>query len=135
MFKHGFASFTRSRFQTDFTEEFLFREFQAAPLLLGCGWQVGHTIVKTGNGDLAALVVNKRNHPRQSPDRVHRRSTIETGVKIEGRAFHCDLLMHHAAQARGNGGGFRVPHVGVANEGHIAFEFSRIGFEKWHQRR
>ena len=125
--------FARQRFQTNAGQQFLFRKLKRCPLLFGGFGQRRHAFVKSGDGDFAILIVKCGDHRTQRLDRVARRATVKAGVQIQRRACHLHLLMHQPAQARGDGRGLVVPHIGVADEGDVTGQFILMGLEERHE--
>ena len=61
------------------------------------------------------------------------RRAVEARMQVAVGGVDEDLLGAEAAQAGGDGGGFLVPHVGVADHGDIGAQFVRRGIEEARQ--
>ena len=89
---------------------------QASPLLR---IEVGHAIVKAGDGDPAVGVVQPGDHGAERVDWVVHRAAIAAGMEIAGRAGHLDLQVRDTAQAIDDGGGLFVDDLPVRDDGDV----------------
>ena len=67
---------------------------------------------------------------RKNVDRVLRRATVIAGMQVPARGVDGDFITRHTAQGRGDGGGMRVPHIGVAHQRDIRLQLFRRLFKK-----
>ena len=70
---------------------------------------------------------------RQNVGGVARRPAKIARVQVLVGGMNGDLEGRHSAQARGDAGGLRVPHVGVADERDVGPQIVRMGIEEARQ--
>ena len=135
LLQRALALFARRHRQADFPQELPVGEFELLPLHLDLLGKIADAFVEAGDGDLAVLVVKLRQQSRQDADGIGGGSAIGARMQIDARAGDGDLVLDHAAQARGDRRRLLVPHIGVAHECRIAAEFAPILLKKGNEAR
>ena len=125
------ALLSRRDGEADVAEEARLVEAEAVPGGGEVAADLGDVVVEAGKGDAALGVVQVRDDAAQQVGGVQGHAAVEAGMKVPRGGEKVDLGIGHAAEARGDGGGGRVPHVGVADDdGAGVPQFRRVGFEE-----
>ena len=79
----------------------------------------GRALEEAGDGDVAGVVVEARDHPAQRHDRVGHQAAPHAGVDAVAEGAHLDVGAHQAAQRGGQRRLADVPVAGVGDHDHV----------------
>ena len=99
-------------------------------MLLQAFRQFRHAIIKARQRHAALVIVKISQDLRQNTVRVRRRHAIKAGMQIAIGGVDDHFLTAKAAQHGHNGGGLRIPHIGIANQADIRLQFFLIGLKE-----
>ena len=99
-------------------------------MLLQAFRQFRHAIIKARQRHAALVIVKISQDLRQNPVRIGRRHTIEAGMQITIRGVDDHFLTAKPTEHGHNGGGLRVPHIGIANQADICLQFFFVGLKE-----
>ena len=116
--------------QANDAKELLGREAKRSPLLLQAFGQFRHAIIKAGQGDAALIIVKISQDLRQNAVRIGRCHAIEARMQITIRGVDDHFLTAQPAQHGDNGGGLRVPHIGIADQADIRLQLFLVGVKE-----
>ncbi len=92
-----------------------------------------HFVVKTGHGDAAFFVAQRRQHLAERHRRVLHAAAINARMQIGLGPAHGDFHRRHAAQGVRERGMFFGRHSGIRHHHGIAFQLALFLAEKFHQ--
>ena len=99
-------------------------------MLLQAFGQFRHAIIKARQRDAALIIVKISQNFRQNPVRIGRRHTVKAGMQIAVSRVDDHFFTAKPAQHGDNGGGLRVPHIGIADQADICLQFFLIGLKE-----
>ncbi|MGY2987096.1 hypothetical protein ACVI1K_004443 [Bradyrhizobium sp. USDA 4508] len=84
--------------EADRLEKALRRQIELLPLGQNIRRQILHAVIETGDGDVAVLVMQAAEDPRQHADRVLRAAAEHAGMQVAIGGLDLDLVIDQAAQ-------------------------------------